>query len=901
MLHFFHTDYFLREHSYHHYEFSNREIAKWIEYYFSQRVPFHQANWCSGRVTVHPDDILLGHPTYDHPPELRQDGLGSLLRDWVKNNALTPDAPCHPNSYIFMAWVPEFPVEWRPSLVHLESQLLAVPKIFTICSQLWFDRTLALTDDSIQSRVRHKLIRSNMGVAMQNLPRKFTYRPVGDRQLLHISTLGSYKGFDNTCASVEGLPTVLHVASKSLQADVGWVNATIGGKTYSFNFLGAIDNGDRQFNQWVLDTCDFYLHTGTMDAQATAILENIARGLIPLVTPESGFEAPDAVYLTHNPNDNRQIIARILEASEEELRHRSERLYEFVQREHHWEVITDKIWDRIQEDMERRRPVGPSVLLSYDPMPESPRVILPNGAMPQGPGQPDQSELQIIYQLCLPWLGESALVLGDPTGEMAIHAALGGMRVHWVVDNVVDHDARAPFDRMGIGDRLTVHNTSPEPQPWRLVVVGDGVLLSKAEILGLMQPLSEPVLVIFTGAIAPQRTVGLDQLRNRGWQTLIYPTPNYLGIAWRGIIPLPEYRTALSPAHHLPLHLGSYDVMGVERPELTEFLELLTVVRPFTMLGISRLYALYALTRTLCEADLPGTIVECGTCAGGAIALMAAVVKKYSQRPRRLFACDTFAGIPAPEDVDRLEGKPATEVGVGEGTLNAGLDYLNLIAQQLGVADLIVPVEGLFAQTLPQWRHEIGAIALLHADGDWYQSTREILEHLFDQVVPDGVIQFDDYHYWEGCQKAVDEFWQARSLTLPHHTIDESAIWCVKTHLLPLLVAPDWESFPESLCEQLAEVILVLLIQQPLRPLAVYARPSQVPLADTLLSEVILALAMRPDVPDDREPEIQIMTEHPAANSVMGRLALECDCPIVARALDYLPVLTLSKVKESSL
>jgi len=870
MLHFFHTDYFLREQSYQRYEFSNREIAKWVEYYFSQRLPFHQSNWCAGRVTTHPEDILLGHPTYDHPPELREGDMGVLLRDWVKNNALTPDAPCHPNSYIFMAWVPEFPIEWQPSLVHLESQLLAVPKIFTICSQLWFDRTLALADDSIQSRVRHKLIRSNMGVAMHNLPRKAAYRPVGDRQLLHISTLGSYKGFDTTCASVRGLPTVLHVASKSLQADVGWVNATINGATYSFNFLGAIDNGDRQFNQWVLDTCDFYIHTGTMDAQATAILENIARGLIPLVTPESGFEAPDAVYLTHDPDENRQIVAQILAAPEEELRQRSDRLYEFVQREHNWETITSKIWDGIQEDMERRRPAAPS-------------VVVP-ASWGMGFPAPAGGDAQVIYQLCLPWLGERALVLGDPAGGLAFQGALAGMRVDWVVAN----GDRQAFDHAGLGDRLAVFPTCPPPSPWRVVVLGPEVVLPQTEFLALTAALPELALVIFTQAIAPDRTVGLDQLRNRGWQTLIYPTTTYLALAYRGAVPLGPCQNGGTPPA-LPVHLGSYAVMGFERPELTEFLELLAVVRPFTMLGTSRLYALYAFTRDLCAADGPGNIVECGTCAGGAIALMAAVVKKYSRRSRRLFACDTFAGIPAPEDVDRLAGVPAAEVGVGEGALRAPLDYLHHIAAQLEVTELIVPVEGLFADTLPQWRDEIGAIALLHADGDWYQSTQEILTHLFDRIVPEGILQCDDYHYWEGCRKAVDEFWEARSLTLTRHTLDESAIWCRRTAPRGVLVTPDWEAFPESLWEQLTEVIAALLQRYPTPPLKVYARPSQVPLADALLSEAILSLALRPDIPGDREPTIEIVTEHPAPQTVSGRLVLECDCPMAAQIFDRLP------------
>ncbi len=352
MLHFFLTDYFLREKSYSRYEFFNFEVAKWAEYYLGQKTSFHQSNWCAGRVTENPQDILLGHPTY---AALDRE-LGKLQRNWVQDNALHPGDSCHPNTYILMPWVPEFPQEWAPNLVHVESQLLAAQKIFAFCGQIWIDRTLAKMDESIQAQVKHKLIRCNIGVATQNLPYiKQKFNPIGNRQLLHISTLGSYKGFDITCESIQGLNTTLNVGSKSLQAPLGPIYATINGKKYGFNFLGEVNNADPNFNQWVVDTCDFYIHTGTMDAQATVILENCTRGLIPLVTPESGYASPHAIYLTHDPEENRQIIDWALNQSEEELLNRSSLIRQHIQEEHSWEIIFNQIWEEIVDDMNNRK------------------------------------------------------------------------------------------------------------------------------------------------------------------------------------------------------------------------------------------------------------------------------------------------------------------------------------------------------------------------------------------------------------------------------------------------------------------------------------------------------------------------------------------------------------------
>lgn len=186
-----------------------------------------------------------------------------------------------------------------------------------------------------------------MGVAAQNLP-------IGERQLLHISHLGSYKGFDNTCASILGVDTLLHVASPSIQADVGLLNTTINGENLVFNFMGTIDNNDPECNQWIVDNCDFYIHTATMDAQATTVLENGARGLIPLVTPESGFACPDAIYLTHSPEENRQIIEWALNLPESELLQRSHLIREYIERKHSWENIYNRIWDGIMADIASR-------------------------------------------------------------------------------------------------------------------------------------------------------------------------------------------------------------------------------------------------------------------------------------------------------------------------------------------------------------------------------------------------------------------------------------------------------------------------------------------------------------------------------------------------------------------
>uniref|UniRef100_B8HX13 Glycosyl transferase family 1 domain-containing protein n=1 Tax=Cyanothece sp. (strain PCC 7425 / ATCC 29141) TaxID=395961 RepID=B8HX13_CYAP4 len=352
MLHFFWCTYDLRDQSYNIYESSNFEIAKWAEYYLSQKTAFHQSYWRAGRVTDNPNDILLGHPTWAIP-ELP--GFGKIQRNWVKDNALTASAACHPNTYMLNPWVPNFPPEWLTNMPFLESQMLAVNKIFALCGKLWIQKTLEKQDESIQSLVKDKLVHLNMGVAAQNIKTiKNKFNQIGERQIIHISNLGTYKGFDITCKSVMGLDTLLHVASRDLEAPVGLLEIKVDNQDVIFNFLSSVDNNDPEFNQWIVENCDFYIHTSTMDAQATTILENCARGLIPLITPESGFASPHAIYLTHNPDENRKIIEWALNLPEEELLKRSELIRQQIYNEHNWEGIFGKIWDEIMADIDSR-------------------------------------------------------------------------------------------------------------------------------------------------------------------------------------------------------------------------------------------------------------------------------------------------------------------------------------------------------------------------------------------------------------------------------------------------------------------------------------------------------------------------------------------------------------------
>jgi len=212
----------------------------------------------------------------------------------------------------------------------------------------------------------------------------------------------------------------------------------------------------------------------------------------------------------------------------------------------------------------------------------------------------------------------------------------------------------------------------------------------------------------------------------------------------------------------------------------TEFQALLNVIRPYTMVGEARLFSLYLLAKKVCEMDIPGNFVECGVAGGGSSAVLATVIMRYSKRKRILFAFDSFKGMPAPTEEDVHQGIFADATGWGAGTCAAPEESIREICQKLGVLDLVKTVKGFFKDTLPIMREEVNHIAFLHMDGDWYESTHDILNNIYDLVDNIGIIQVDDYGFWDGCKKAISEFEKKNGINFEIHNIDGTGIWFQK-------------------------------------------------------------------------------------------------------------------------
>lgn len=202
------------------------------------------------------------------------------------------------------------------------------------------------------------------------------------------------------------------------------------------------------------------------------------------------------------------------------------------------------------------------------------------------------------------------------------------------------------------------------------------------------------------------------------------------------------------------------------------FLKILKACQPYTMTSIERMYALYNAVTYIVKNNIAGSFVECGVWRGGSSMMIALTLKELGVSNRSLYLYDTYEGMsePTADDVDFRGGqaKELMEQNV-ENKQNsvwclADLNDVQNNMRSTGYPqDLVHFVKGKVEDTIPATMPE-APIALLRLDTDWYESTAHELKYLYPLLVQKGVLVIDDYGHWEGCKRAVDEYFNGSLL-----------------------------------------------------------------------------------------------------------------------------------------
>jgi Macrocin-O-methyltransferase (TylF) len=177
-----------------------------------------------------------------------------------------------------------------------------------------------------------------------------------------------------------------------------------------------------------------------------------------------------------------------------------------------------------------------------------------------------------------------------------------------------------------------------------------------------------------------------------------------------------------------------------------------------------KLETLHQLVTQIEAKAVSGIFIEAGVAMGGS----ASIIAKCKSKARELYLFDVFDMLPPPAEAD---GQRAMEVyeyfrsGNVQGLAdinyvthaNDMLSFVHETMRRLGVepeALNIHFVKGLYANTL----HVKLPVAFAHIDCDWYDSVKLCITRIADHLSPGGIMLFDDYHSFEGCRLAVDEW-----------------------------------------------------------------------------------------------------------------------------------------------
>ncbi len=191
---------------------------------------------------------------------------------------------------------------------------------------------------------------------------------------------------------------------------------------------------------------------------------------------------------------------------------------------------------------------------------------------------------------------------------------------------------------------------------------------------------------------------------------------------------------------------------------------------PYSMISIERLVANMDAVDHVVKRSVPGAIVECGVWRGGSIMVMLRTLLRLGDTSRDLYLFDTFEGMTLPSDADTSRfGDPA--LSEWRNAERAGrtpwetyfrsevfnLDQVKELMYSTGYPESRIHfVVGRVEETIPQRAPD--RIALLRLDTDWYESTKHELDHLYPRITEGGVLIIDDYGHWDGCRRAVDEY-----------------------------------------------------------------------------------------------------------------------------------------------
>lgn len=191
----------------------------------------------------------------------------------------------------------------------------------------------------------------------------------------------------------------------------------------------------------------------------------------------------------------------------------------------------------------------------------------------------------------------------------------------------------------------------------------------------------------------------------------------------------------------------------------------------FTMAGINRLSNIQNCVNDVISENIVGDFVECGVWRGGSSIFARAAFDVYGGQDRVVWLADSFEGMPK-----RTE-KDLTDPDLSQNDyLAVSIEQVQANFSKFGLLDERVKfIKGWFSKTLKN--APIKNISILRLDGDYYSSTMDALDALYEKVSIGGFVIVDDYNAFSSCKEAISDFFAKKMISPDIINIDRLAIY----------------------------------------------------------------------------------------------------------------------------
>lgn len=149
---------------------------------------------------------------------------------------------------------------------------------------------------------------------------------------------------------------------------------------------------------------------------------------------------------------------------------------------------------------------------------------------------------------------------------------------------------------------------------------------------------------------------------------------------------------------------------------------------------------------------IDGNIIECGAARCGTTVIIGNYLRTKGIK-KTIYSCDTFGGFDVNEfEKEKMSGlTSASEKDFSKNSYK----YIKNKIKKLGLSDVIIPVQGLFQDTLPKIDSRF---CFAFIDCDLKQSIIYSTESIWNKISNNGIILFDDYtsEKYIGAKEAID-------------------------------------------------------------------------------------------------------------------------------------------------